>query len=206
MNIGQRIANFRKEKHITQEQLGEAVGVTNRTVSKWESGVSSPGIDLIPAIASALSVSLDSLFGTETKRETDGIAEKTIDELKLEITDAVEYALAEAIRDALPDALQETLHDELCELLPKYLASPENKDEYSLLIISRDKSTVCRFYGQGQIVGPLTLNKQPSCYCISVPAQGGNVLFSGYESKEAAAGDLDRIFKAYSARSARIEL
>ena len=67
MNIGQKIAAFRKEKHITQEQLGEAVGVTNRTVSKWESGVSSPGIELIPSIAASLGVSLDSLFGIEKR-------------------------------------------------------------------------------------------------------------------------------------------
>ena len=48
MDIGKQIAKFRKEKNITQEQLGETVGVTNRTVSKWEQGVSLPGIDLVP--------------------------------------------------------------------------------------------------------------------------------------------------------------
>ena len=198
MNIGQRIADFRKEKHLTQEQLGEAVGVTNRTVSKWESGVSMPGIDLVPTIAAALGISLDQLFGTEKHPDPAGSPEPPISDTKLEIADAVACALSEL----LPDAL----HDALSEVLPEHLASSGNKDGYSLLIKSRDESTVCRFCGQGQIIGPITLNGQPSCYCISVPAQGGNVLFSGYESKEAAAGDLDRIFKAYSGRLARIEL
>ena len=54
MKIGEQIAKYRKERHLTQEQLGEAVGGTNRTVSKWEAGVSTPGVDLIPSIASAL--------------------------------------------------------------------------------------------------------------------------------------------------------
>ena len=41
--IGEQIAFYRKKKHLTQEQLGEALGVTNRTVSKWEAEASSPG-------------------------------------------------------------------------------------------------------------------------------------------------------------------
>ena len=102
----------------------------------------------------------------------------------------------------MPDALE----DALSALLPKYLHAMHNGDEYSLLVISRDKSTVCRFYGQGQIVGPLTLNKQPSCYCISVPAQGGNVLIAGYGTKEEAGNALESVVKAYSARYAKIEL
>ena len=56
MNIGQQIAKYRKEKRLTQEQLGEAVGVTSRTVSKWETGLSLPDVDLIPSIASALGI------------------------------------------------------------------------------------------------------------------------------------------------------
>ncbi len=38
--IGQFLALLRKEKNLTQEQLGEMLGVTNKTVSRWENGVS----------------------------------------------------------------------------------------------------------------------------------------------------------------------
>ena len=40
MKIGKFIAALRKEKCLTQEQLGEKLGVTNKTVSRWENGVS----------------------------------------------------------------------------------------------------------------------------------------------------------------------
>lgn len=40
MKTGKFIAELRKEKGLTQEQLGEKVGVTNKTVSRWETGVS----------------------------------------------------------------------------------------------------------------------------------------------------------------------
>ena len=40
MNIGDRIAEYRMRSRMTQEQLGERLGVSNRAVSKWECGVS----------------------------------------------------------------------------------------------------------------------------------------------------------------------
>ena len=39
IQIGKFIAQLRKEKGLTQEQFGEKVGVTNKTVSRWETGV-----------------------------------------------------------------------------------------------------------------------------------------------------------------------
>ena len=38
--IGNYIAHKRKEKNLTQEQLAEQIGVSNKTISKWENGVS----------------------------------------------------------------------------------------------------------------------------------------------------------------------
>ena len=42
MKTGKFIADLRKEKGLTQEQLGEKIGVTNKTVSRWETGVYLP--------------------------------------------------------------------------------------------------------------------------------------------------------------------
>ena len=38
IKIGKFIAALRKEKGLTQEQLGEKLGVTNKTISRWENG------------------------------------------------------------------------------------------------------------------------------------------------------------------------
>ena len=40
MKLNEQIAYLRREKGMTQEQLATALGVTNQSVSKWESGVS----------------------------------------------------------------------------------------------------------------------------------------------------------------------
>ena len=69
MSIGEQIKKFRTEKSITQEQLGELVGVSTQAVSKWERG-GAPDIELLPALSQALGVSIDALFGNDDRSET----------------------------------------------------------------------------------------------------------------------------------------
>ena len=66
MNIGDNIARIRKAKGITQERLGELMGVTAQAVSKWENG-GAPDVALLPMLAENLGVSVDSLFGLEDR-------------------------------------------------------------------------------------------------------------------------------------------
>lgn len=46
IKIGRFIAQKRKEQHLTQMQLAEKLGITDRAVSKWETGKSIPDADL----------------------------------------------------------------------------------------------------------------------------------------------------------------
>ncbi|MCD8378734.1 MAG: helix-turn-helix domain-containing protein [Lachnospiraceae bacterium] len=70
MIIGDKIAELRKEKGLTQEQLGALVGVSSQAVSKWENG-GTPDVELLPLIADTLGVSLDGLFGREERPGAD---------------------------------------------------------------------------------------------------------------------------------------
>ena len=70
-SINENILEFRKAKGFTQAELGELLGVTNQTVSKWETGLSMPDIMLLPEIAKVLGVSLDDLYGIETLKRSD---------------------------------------------------------------------------------------------------------------------------------------
>ena len=60
--LGSRIQALRKEKGITQEELGREVGVTAQAVSNWECG-GTPDAELLPRIAEYFGVSIDNLFG-----------------------------------------------------------------------------------------------------------------------------------------------
>ncbi len=72
--VGEQILKFRKEKGLTQKELGEAIGVSSSAVSQWESG-GTPDISLLPALSDVLGVTVDALFGrTEARREDIGEA------------------------------------------------------------------------------------------------------------------------------------
>ena len=74
MKINEQIAFLRKERGITQEVLANALGVTNQSVSKWESSICCPDIQLLPEIAKFFGVTVDSLLGCETaESKTDTI-------------------------------------------------------------------------------------------------------------------------------------
>ena len=49
--IGTFLKELRNENGMTQEQLGEKIGVTNKTVSRWENGIFLPPVDILLAIS-----------------------------------------------------------------------------------------------------------------------------------------------------------
>lgn len=60
--LSERIAVLRRERGLTQEQLGQLVGVSAQAVSKWEKG-GAPDVELLPTLADRLGVTIDTLFG-----------------------------------------------------------------------------------------------------------------------------------------------
>ena len=63
--IGSYIAKKRREKNLTQEQLAETLGVSNKTISKWENGKGYPAIDSLKLLSSVYGVSLDELISDD---------------------------------------------------------------------------------------------------------------------------------------------
>ena len=61
-SIGTRIAEARKRKGLTQDQLAEAMGVSPQAVSKWENDISCPDITLLPQLADYFGISVDDLL------------------------------------------------------------------------------------------------------------------------------------------------
>jgi len=61
-SIGGNIKKLRAEKGVTQEQLAQRLSITCQSVSKWENGVTSPDLYLLPAIAGYFETSIDELF------------------------------------------------------------------------------------------------------------------------------------------------
>lgn len=65
IKIGKFIATLRKEKDLTQEQLGEKLGVTNKTISRWENGNYMPDIEMLSLLSKEFDVSINELISGE---------------------------------------------------------------------------------------------------------------------------------------------
>ncbi len=81
IHIHQQIASLRKQKGMTQEQLANALGVSNQAVSKWESAQCFPDIQLLPKLARLFHTSIDNLMGFQPE----SYKENLISELRNQI-------------------------------------------------------------------------------------------------------------------------
>ena len=62
VRVGKFIAELRKEQELTQEQLGEKIGVTNKTVSRWENGNYLPPADVLLTMSQLFDVSVNEIL------------------------------------------------------------------------------------------------------------------------------------------------
>lgn len=60
--LGKRIANYRKEKELKQENLASMLNVSPQAVSKWENDVTCPDISVLPELAKILGITVDELL------------------------------------------------------------------------------------------------------------------------------------------------
>ena len=67
--IGSYIARKRREQNLTQEQLAQQLGVSNKTISKWENGKCMPDYSIIQKLCDVIHVSLPELMDGEDAAE-----------------------------------------------------------------------------------------------------------------------------------------
>lgn len=67
MNIGEKLYELRKEKHLSQEEVAEKLDVTRQTISKWETNQSTPDFDKIKPLCELYGISADELLTGEKK-------------------------------------------------------------------------------------------------------------------------------------------
>ena len=78
-NIAARLTELRTARGLTQGELAAALSISDKTVSKWENGASSPDLDMLIALAAFFDVSTDSLLGISVAEQS--MEQRLIDEL-----------------------------------------------------------------------------------------------------------------------------
>lgn len=81
---GAFLRELRKEKKLTQEQFAEQLGVTSRSISRWENGVNMPDIDIVIEIANYYDVSIEEILDGERK---DDMVDKKTEQVLLKVAD-----------------------------------------------------------------------------------------------------------------------
>ena len=65
LKIGKFIAECRKQKNLTQMQLAEKLGITDKAISKWERGVAMPDSSIMLELCDILGISVNELLSGE---------------------------------------------------------------------------------------------------------------------------------------------
>ena len=97
IQTGKFIAELRKEKGLTQEQFGEKVGVTNKTVSRWETGTYLPPADVLLNMSELFGVSINELLSgkrlteDEYKQAAENNLQQTLKASSFSLKDKIEF-------------------------------------------------------------------------------------------------------------------
>ncbi len=84
IKIGKFLCALRKEQNLTQEQLGEKLGVSNKTISRWENGNYMPPVEMLLELSKFYNISINEILNGEriTKQEDfKQVAEKNLKEV-----------------------------------------------------------------------------------------------------------------------------
>ena len=69
--LGMMIASLRKEKRMTQIELAEKMGVTDKAVSKWERDLACPDVSTLPKLAEVFDISVDELMQCKAESQNE---------------------------------------------------------------------------------------------------------------------------------------
>lgn len=102
MSFEKNLAELRKQKKLSQEQLSKKIGVHQNVIGRYERGEARPSIELASKLANVLGVSLDYLVGNTDVELDKSIIEKvmTIQKLPEEDKNCIMYSIDGLIQHA----------------------------------------------------------------------------------------------------------
>lgn len=100
MQFSQRLEEIKKDRRMTNKEIGELCGASEAAVRSWLSGSKVPAADRVATLADALGVSIDYLYGKEQKKRPAALHDKALNDLMNEIKDFGEEDMRRMIDQA----------------------------------------------------------------------------------------------------------
>lgn len=101
-NFGENLKRLRKEKNLTQDEIAKILNVSTQTISRWETNMGYPDIEMLPAIANFYDVTVDSLLCMDINKKKEKIS-GIVDQINLLRTKGEINTCIEICRDALKE-------------------------------------------------------------------------------------------------------
>lgn len=70
-NIAEKLVELRTSRGVTQEDVAQSLSVSNKTISKWETGASAPDLPMLVELAYYYGVTTDALLGLSESKKQD---------------------------------------------------------------------------------------------------------------------------------------
>ena len=203
MEVGKRINALRKKKGMTQKELAGLLCVTDKAISRWESGVGNPDLNTLPKIAEIFNVSIDYLLsdnremvegnvGSNTSTDFERVSKpksffrKKVIIIALSVVTFAEIAVG--VTFGTLTALRDSKNKEAYGLGINYLETGEYEGAKQIFDSlnykdSDDKSLVCN--GMIEIQNAKTTGKQNKIVSgISFIIEGNSVINAYYEGND----------------------
>jgi len=134
--FSEKFRNLRKVSNLTQEEIANIFHVSPQTVSRWETGVNYPDVDMLPHIAIYFKVTIDELLGTEAIRGAEDVKILTRDIRNLLNDGKLVEAIETARKATKKYPLDTGLHYHLVQALSAADKTLESAGMYKEEIIS----------------------------------------------------------------------
>ena len=111
IKIGKFISLKRKEKNITQCELAEMLGISDRAISKWENGVCMPDVSNIPKLCNILGITINDLFSgyVVDMKEIDKKVKPVKKDIEKNIVKPIKKEVKKAKREVEKEVVKETI-------------------------------------------------------------------------------------------------
>ena len=120
MTVGEKIKQIRKEKGMTQKQLGEKLNITQQQIAQYENGKLNPKLDTLERIASALEVSYTAFLNIETHKITEQFLSKN-PTVRNTLVDVLNKAFADTFDDRLLNVLNNGTDKDVSNCLNSFI-------------------------------------------------------------------------------------